>query len=366
MGAWGFDLAGRDTAASPGGDFFRYANGSYMEHWRSRRPLPLRHLRLPAPSCPRTACTPCSRRPPPTPPPPATRPRSAPSTAASWTRRRVEALGAKPLAADLAAVRAAKHPRARSPRLMGRANDSYFGSSSSSFGIDADAKDPKRYAVYIGQGGPRPARPRLLPGAELRRAEGQAYQAYVAKMLTLAGWPDAEARSAKAIVAMETEIAKVSWTRAEQRDPVKTYNPMTPGRAGEAARPASPGRPSCSGADLGGVQPRGRGREHRLPEDRGDLRRHAARRPCRPGRRSTSPTTPRPTCPRRFADAHFEFRSKTLSGQPEQQAALEARRRTWSTATIGEARGQGLRRRLLPAGVQGQDGGAGRRPARPP
>ena len=29
-GAWGFDLAGRDTAAKPGDDFFEYANGAYI------------------------------------------------------------------------------------------------------------------------------------------------------------------------------------------------------------------------------------------------------------------------------------------------------------------------------------------------
>jgi putative endopeptidase len=27
-GAWGFDLAGMDTATKPGDDFFRYANGT--------------------------------------------------------------------------------------------------------------------------------------------------------------------------------------------------------------------------------------------------------------------------------------------------------------------------------------------------
>src|SRR2546423_4381695 len=31
-GAWGFDMAGRDTNVSPGADFFNYANGTYMAH----------------------------------------------------------------------------------------------------------------------------------------------------------------------------------------------------------------------------------------------------------------------------------------------------------------------------------------------
>ncbi|MGZ3377464.1 MAG: peptidase M13, partial [Phenylobacterium sp.] len=29
MGVWGFDLAGRDTTTTPGQDFFQYANGTY-------------------------------------------------------------------------------------------------------------------------------------------------------------------------------------------------------------------------------------------------------------------------------------------------------------------------------------------------
>ena len=40
------------------------------------------------------------------------------------------------------------------------------------------------------------------------------------------GWPEADAR-AKDIVAFETQIAQASWTKAQQRDPVATYNPVT-------------------------------------------------------------------------------------------------------------------------------------------
>src|SRR5215813_13978804 len=30
-GAWGFDLSGRDPATKPGDDFFRYANGAWLD-----------------------------------------------------------------------------------------------------------------------------------------------------------------------------------------------------------------------------------------------------------------------------------------------------------------------------------------------
>src|SRR3979490_2766276 len=31
-GAWGFDTAGADLKAKPGDDFFRYANGTWLDH----------------------------------------------------------------------------------------------------------------------------------------------------------------------------------------------------------------------------------------------------------------------------------------------------------------------------------------------
>jgi putative endopeptidase len=51
------------------------------------------------------------------------------------------------------------------------------------------------------------------------------YQAHIEKMLALAGHKDAAAE-AKAIVALETEIARVQWSAVENRDPVKGYNKM--------------------------------------------------------------------------------------------------------------------------------------------
>jgi predicted metalloendopeptidase len=52
------------------------------------------------------------------------------------------------------------------------------------------------------------------------------YEQHVTNMLALAGDKDAAAK-AKAIVAFETELAKVQWTRVELRDPNKSYNKMS-------------------------------------------------------------------------------------------------------------------------------------------
>ncbi|RNF28882.1 peptidase M13, partial [Massilia aurea] len=52
------------------------------------------------------------------------------------------------------------------------------------------------------------------------------YQQHVEKTLLLAGEKNAAAQ-AKAIVDFETELAKVQWTKVENRDPVKRYNKMS-------------------------------------------------------------------------------------------------------------------------------------------
>jgi len=52
------------------------------------------------------------------------------------------------------------------------------------------------------------------------------YAAHIAKMLGMAGDGDA-AKSARGILALETELARMQWTRVENRDPVKTYNKLT-------------------------------------------------------------------------------------------------------------------------------------------
>ncbi|MBW8744891.1 MAG: M13 family metallopeptidase [Sphingomonas sp.] len=94
-------------------------------------------------------------------------------------------------------------------------------------GVGQDDKNPDVYALSLAQGGlGLPDRDYYL-STDAKLAETKAaYQAHIAKMLTLAGEPDAAAR-AKAIVDFETEIAKVSWTRIDSRDATKTYNKMT-------------------------------------------------------------------------------------------------------------------------------------------
>ncbi len=94
-------------------------------------------------------------------------------------------------------------------------------------GVGQDARQPNLYTVGLRQSGlGMPDRDYYLSSDPKIAAQRAAYQAHLSKMLTMAGEPDAEAR-AQAVVAFETEIAKVHWTRIDSRDRTKTYNKMT-------------------------------------------------------------------------------------------------------------------------------------------
>ncbi|HEY0436930.1 MAG TPA: M13-type metalloendopeptidase, partial [Phenylobacterium sp.] len=220
MGGWGFDLAGRDPAATPGQDFYQYANGTYLKQLE----IPADRSRFGAFDKLNELSQNRMR---------AVVEQAAADKAASGERGQVgalyraftnvaavEALGRKPMAADLAVIRAEK-TRADVARTMGVSLRTFGGTF---FGgqVQPDAKDPDHYAVYLGQAGlGLPDRDYYLEASFAPKKAK--YETYIARMLTLAGWPK-PAENAKAIVALETEIAKASWTRAEQRDDNAMYN----------------------------------------------------------------------------------------------------------------------------------------------
>lgn len=136
---------------------------------------------------------------------------------------KLEELGLKPIEADLARVRALKDKK-QIPGLL--AHFSQIGVSSPyDFAIHQDAKDATKYVADIGQGGlGMPDREYYLKKDDARLADVRTkYLAHIEKMLTLAGHKDA-AKKAAQIMALETELAKVQWSRVELRDPVKAYN----------------------------------------------------------------------------------------------------------------------------------------------
>jgi putative endopeptidase len=92
------------------------------------------------------------------------------------------------------------------------------------FGVDLDRKDPDKYLVGLRVGGlGLPDRDYYLnPDARFVGIR-TAYVSHIERMLGFAGVKDAKAR-AQAVLALETELAKPQWERAQLRDRDKTYN----------------------------------------------------------------------------------------------------------------------------------------------
>jgi putative endopeptidase len=246
---------------------------------------------------------------------------------------RVEALDAKPLASDLAAIRAAGTREALAA-LMGLSNNGFQGTFFD-VGISADARAPMRYAVYLGQAGlGLPDRDYYL---EASFAPQKAkYEAYIAQMLRAVDWPDADGE-AKAIVALETRIAQASWARAERRDPVKTYNAMSPAELARAA-PGFPWGPFLAAADLAAVDRLVVSEETAFPRI-ADIFSSTPIHTLQAWEAFTVVDNASPFLSKRFADARFEFRNKVLSGQLEQRPRWKRAERAVDGG-LGEAVGK--------------------------
>ena len=182
--------------------------------------------------------------------------------------------------------------------------------------ITADAKAPDHYVAHVGQGGlGLPDRDYYLEASFA--AQKTRYQAYVQQMLELAGWPNA-APQAKAIVALESRIAEASWARADRRDRDKTYNPMTPAQLQAAA----PGFDWARFLDAAGLH----GAPKLIVDENTSAPKLAAVFAATPVETLKAwlafglADNAAPYLSRRFDQAHFEFRSKALSGTPEQRA----------------------------------------------
>ncbi len=136
---------------------------------------------------------------------------------------RLEAMGIKPLASEFARIDAIKNKRdiaALIARLERIGVNTPYASQ-----VHQDNKDSTRYIVDLGQGGlGLPDRDYYLDDGDAKLGAARAkYRAHVAQMLTMAGDANAEG-DAVAILALETELAKVQWTKVELRDPIKAYN----------------------------------------------------------------------------------------------------------------------------------------------
>jgi putative endopeptidase len=311
-GAWGIDLTAMDRRIKPGDDFNRYASGSWLARTEIPADKPMASLRYEMTDRTQArlhdlleAAAAAA----------AARPSSLQDKAGLFYKAfmdepQLEALGAKPIERELKAIRDA-HDRDDIAALMGRNIDDFYGTTFS-LATDADLKDVSRYAVYVSQAGlGLPDRDYYLkPGFAAQKA---AYQRYVAQLLALVHWSDPEA-SAAAVVAFETRIAEVSWSKAQQRDVEATYNPQSVAQL-EALAPGFSWREFLKAASLSDI-------------DRVVVAEKTAFARIVGAYRSTPLETLKAWqaftvadnaafyLSKSFSEARFEFRDKVLSGQP--------------------------------------------------
>ncbi len=220
IGSFGFDTAGMDKSVAPGTDFYNYANGA----WERNTPIPddksnygmftvLADLSLE-----RTRGILEGER---------ANPNSqiGNAYAAYLDTAAIEAKGLAPIQPWLNRVKGL-NDKSGYAALVAEAAKNGVGGPFGAY-VSIDDKQPDQYALQMGQSGlGLPDRDYYLSTDAKMVETRNAYVAHMARMLTLAGEPNAEAR-AKAVLDYETRIARAHWTRTESRDANKTYNKMT-------------------------------------------------------------------------------------------------------------------------------------------
>jgi putative endopeptidase len=202
----------------------------------------------------------------------------------------------------------------------------------------------KNNSLYASQGGlGLPDRDYYL--RDTFRDKKARYRDYVARLLDMAGWADAQQRGDE-VVALETKIAEASWSRAESRDRDKTYNPLTPAELAALA-PEFPWSAWLAAADVGEARIIVVRQKSAFPK----LAKIFADAPLatlQAWKAFRVIDQAAPFLSARFVTARFEFRGKELVGQPEE-------RQRWRRATqlvgssIGEVVGKEYVARHFPA-----------------
>lgn len=224
IGAFGLDLATHDTSVRPGDDFYRYADG----HWLDTHSIPpdrsawgvfaelderaREDLRQLVEALPADA-------------PPGSPQRKVRDFYRSYIDTdAIERAGLGPAQPALQAIAAARTYEELS-RLIGRPDLNL--TAPIGLLITTDPKDPDRYIVAITQSGlAMPDRDYYLKDEPVFAALRTKYADHVQRMLALAG--DANAASdAKSILAIETRIAQLHWPVAKRRERTLTYNLRT-------------------------------------------------------------------------------------------------------------------------------------------
>ena len=226
LGSFGFDVAGMDKTATPGDNFFQYANGAWVKN-----------TEIPADRSSYNSFAILVEK-------AAKRERAIIEEAAKnasatgetaqirdyynayMDEAAIEARGLETLQPDLDRIAAIADATALARELGGTVrNDvdimnmtNYYTPHLFGVWISQSMADPQQTVPYLMQGGlGLPDRDYYLVADKDMAETRKAYQAHIAKVLSLAGDADAEAKAAR-IMALETAIAKVHATQVESND----------------------------------------------------------------------------------------------------------------------------------------------------
>jgi putative endopeptidase len=343
FGHWGFDDTGIDPAVNPGDSFFDYVNGA----WVARTAIPAAKSRygmfdrLTDKTQEQVRIIVAE----------AARSGAAPDTDtgkigavynAFMDEGRIEQLDLAPVAADLAEIRDAT-TRTAIAVLMGRSKRG-LGGSLFNLSITDDEKAPDRETLHASQGGlGLPDRDYYLRASF--RDKKAAYRDYVARLLGMAGWPEAGQR-ADDVVTFETRLAEASWSRAESRDRDRTYNPLTRAEL-DALAPDFPWGTLLDAAGVGDAGVIVVRQQSAFPK----LAKIFAETPVatlQAWKAFRVVDQAAPFLSARFVTARFEFRGKTLVGQAEEQPRWRRALQLIGTS-LGEAVGREYVARHFPA-----------------
>ena len=225
LGKWGVDLTSLDKSVKPGDNFFQHVNGGWLRtaqipadrasagSFQDLQILSEQRLQIIVDELSRKPDSQLSAE-----------ERKLRDAYASFVdTAALESKGLAPVQKDLDYL-AGLQTHAQVASAMGSirlSTQSIYG-----IGMGIDDKNPDNYSVNLSQSGlGMPDRDYYLKDDAAIAKTREAYRKYLADMMTLAGLPDAAARADR-VLALETEIAKVSWTRADRRDADKIYNPM--------------------------------------------------------------------------------------------------------------------------------------------
>lgn len=219
-GSFGFDTAGMDRSVAPGDNFYDFANGT----WAAKTPIPADKSNyglfgvLDDLSRERTRAILEEEK-----------ARSGSKIGTAYAtfidQQAIDAKGLTPANAWIARIKGLRD-KAAYAALTAEARRNGVGAPFSAY-VGVDDKDPDRYIVNLSQSGlGMPDRDYYLSSDAKLVETRQAYRAYLAKLLTEAGEANAAAR-ADALLAFETGLARVHWTRADSRDRDKRYNKMS-------------------------------------------------------------------------------------------------------------------------------------------